>query len=166
MRAMRARTALIFTAAATLVVPAAAQPRAQETLVINVISVSVKGTPTRKDKPPKGASRGDTVTFRDSLLNAAAQFGKPKGVKVGTDGGTMTFTSRTSAEFKGLATLPGGTVTLNGKVAAAPDKKSIVIPITGGTGRFKSAKGFLLVGPGDRRALNTYSLTFPGGPVA
>jgi hypothetical protein len=161
---MRARTALVLAAFAALTVPLASQARTQDTLTIKVTSVSVKLTNT--DKPPKGASKGDTVVFRDNLLNAAAQFGKRIGAKVGTDRGTMTFTSKSAAVFKGSATLPGGTVTLDGKVMAGPDGKSLVIPVTGGTGRFKGATGFVLVGPGDKRSLNTYSLTFPTSPVA
>jgi hypothetical protein len=164
MRAMRARTALVLTAAGALLVPAAGQTRAQETLVLKVTSVSVKLAQT--DKPPKGASAGDTVTFKDDLLNAAAQFGKKVGAKVGTDQGTMTFSSKTTARFKGFATLPGGTVTLDGPVVSSVDGKSIIIPITGGTGRYKNAKGTVLVGPGSKRALNTYTLTFPVTPVA
>jgi hypothetical protein len=164
MREMRARTALALAAVAALVVPAFAQARTQDTLTLKVTSVSVELT--QKDKPPKGASKGDTIVFRDNLLNAAAQFGKAVGAKVGSDQGTMTFTSKTSAVFKGSATLPGGTVSLVGKVTTGPDGKSLVIPVTGGTGRFKGASGFVVVGPGDKRSLNTYSLTFPTTPVA
>jgi uncharacterized membrane protein len=162
---MRARTALALAALAVLAVPAAGQARPQDTtLTIKVTSVSVKLA--QKDVPPKGASKGDTVFFRDALLNAAAQFGKPAGAKVGSDHGTMTFTSKTAALFKGSATLPGGTVTLDGKVSGTSDGKSLVIPVTGGTGRFKGAHGVVVVGPGDKRSLNTYSLVIPTAPVA
>jgi hypothetical protein len=162
---MAARTVLVLAAVAALAVPVAGQARAQDTtLTIKVTSVSVKLT--QKDVPPKGASKGDTVVFRDDLLNAAAQFGKKAGVKVGSDQGTMTFTSKTAAVFKGAATLPGGTVTLDGKVSGASDGKSLVIPVTGGTGRFKGAHGVVLVGPGNKRSLNTYSLVIPTAPVA
>jgi hypothetical protein len=161
---MRVRFALALALVSALAVPVASQARTQDTLTIKVTSVSVKLKNT--DKPPKGASRGDTIVFQDNLLNAAAQFGKRVGAKVGTDHGTMTFTSKSAAIFKGAATLPGGTVTLDGKVMAGPDGKSLVIPVTGGTGRFKGATGFVLVGPGDKRSLNTYSLTFPTAPVA
>jgi hypothetical protein len=161
---MRVRTGLAAAALVALSVPVAGQARAQETLTIKVTSVSVKLT--QKDKPPKGASKGDTVVFEDNLLNAAAQFGKKVGAKVGTDRGTMTFTSKNAAFFNGLATLPGGTVNLDGKVSAGADGKSLVIPVKGGTGRYKGATGFVLVGPGDKRSLNTYTLTFPTTPVA
>jgi hypothetical protein len=158
------RVVLTLAAAAALLVPAAVQARATEALVIKVTSVST--SLKTHDATPKGPSKGDTVVFRDNLLNAAAQFGKKKGVKVGGDRGTMTYTSDHSARFLGKATLPGGTLTLKGQVLAAPDGKSLVIPVTGGTGRFKGARGAVLVGPGAKRSLNTYTLTLPLAPVA
>jgi hypothetical protein len=157
------RLALVL--ALALLAPAAAQARSDATLVIKVTSVSV--TQKTNDKPPKGTSKGDTIVFHDNLLNAAAsQFGKKSGAKVGIDRGTMTFTSAHAARFDGVATLPGGTLTLKGQVAASQDGKSLIIPVTGGTGRFKGAHGTLLVGPGVKRSLNTYTLTLPVAPVA
>jgi hypothetical protein len=165
MRGMRVLVAL----AVALLIPAAAQARAADTLVIKVTSVSI--SLQTHDKAPKGmptkASKGDTIVFHDNLLNAAVQFGKKSGAKVGTDGGTMTYTSDHSAKFLGTAHLPGGTLTLKGQVLAASDGKSLVIPVTGGTGRFKGAHGTVLVGPGAKRSLNTYTLVLPAtGPVA
>jgi hypothetical protein len=132
-------------------------------LTIKVTSVSLSVKPT--DVAPKGTSKGDTIEYRDRLLNAKTQFGHPKGAAVGSDHGTMTFTGAHTATFSGVAHLPGGTLQLGGKVVALPDK-SIVIPVTGGTGKFAKAKGYVLVGPGDKRALNTYTLALPTIPVA
>jgi hypothetical protein len=158
------RTALALLAAA-LLVPAAAQARATDTLVIKVTSVSI--TMKTTDTKPKGkANKGDKVVFHDNLVNAAAQFGRKSGVKVGTDEGTMTYTGAHSARFDGKATLPGGTLTLKGRVLASSDGKSLIIPVTGGTGRFKGAHGTVLVGPGSKRSLNTYTLQLPVSPVA
>jgi hypothetical protein len=157
---------LALVAVALLVPAAAGQARATDTLVVKVTSVSI-GEPKATDKAPKGASKGDTIVFHDNLVNAAVQFGKKKGVKVGTDRGTMTYTGAHTARFDGKATLPGGTLTLKGQVSASADGKSLIIPVTGGTGRFKGAKGAVLVGPGTTRSLNTYTLTLPdSGPVA
>jgi hypothetical protein len=161
---MPMRSALALIAALALLAPLAAQTRAQDTLVIKVTSVSIRLT--QKDKPPKGASKGDTIVFRDNLVNAARQFGKKVGAKVGTDKGTMTFTAKNAARFEGTATLPGGTLTLSGQVSGAPDGKSIIIPVTGGTGKYAGMHGVVLVGPGSKRSLNTYTLTVPTGPVA
>ena len=153
------RLALIAACAAAVAAPAASAG----TLEIVVTSVSLSVKPT--DVAPAGSSRGDTIAYRDRLVNAKAQFGRRNGAVVGSDHGTMTFTSAHTARFMGVAVLPGGTIRLEGKVVALPDK-SLVIPVTGGTGRFAKAKGFVLVGTGAKKALNTYTLTLPTIPVA
>jgi hypothetical protein len=160
---MRLRVAFALIAALALAAPLAAQAAEQRTVVIRVTSVSVKLTTA--DRPPKGASKGDTVHFTDSLVNAAAQFGKPKGAKVGTDSGTMTFLGPSSARFDGRAVLPGGTLRLRGALASA-GKGALTIPVVGGTGRFRGAHGQVLVGPGSKRSLNVYTLTLPLERVA
>jgi hypothetical protein len=141
---------------------AAAQAAQAEKLTISVTSVVVSSK--QRDVVPKGTSRGDTIAMRDRLLNAKAQFGKKRGAVVGSDHGTMTFTGPHTARFSGVAVLPGGTLRLSGNVV--PVTNGLVIPITGGTGRFARAKGFVVVGHGDRRAPNTYVLTLPTIPVA
>jgi hypothetical protein len=139
--------------AAAVFAPGAAAAK----LTIKVISVSISVKPT--DVAPKGASKGDTVVYRDRLLNA-------KGAVVGSDHGTMTFTSAHTATFAGVAVLPGGTLRLSGKVIPLPNK-SFAIAVTGGTGRFAKAKGYVVVGSGSgKRAPNTYALTIPEIPVA
>jgi hypothetical protein len=153
------RVSLLALVTALAVAPAAAAKK----LTIAVTSVSISIKPT--DVAPKGASKGDTVVYRDRLLNAKAQFGRAKGAAVGSDRGTMTFTGPHGARFSGVAVLPGGTLRLEGKVLPQPDK-SLAIPVSGGTGRFAKAKGFVLVGPGSKRALNIYALTLPAIPVA
>ena len=155
---MRLLVALALVAAA--VVAPAAQAK-KLTFVVTSVSISAK----QKDVAPTGTSKGDTIEYRDRLLNAKAQFGRAKGAAVGSDRGTMTFTSAHAATFSGVAVLPGGTLRLEGKVIALPGR-SLAIPVTGGTGRFAKAKGYVLVGPGTKRALNTYSLVLPEVPVA
>jgi hypothetical protein len=161
---MRANAVPAVIVAAALLAPLGAQARAQGTVVIKVTSVAV-GAPLFTDRAPKGASKGDMIVYKDDLLNAVAQFGKKQGVKVGTDSGTMTFTSKTSARFDGRAVLPGGTLTLRGPVISIAGG-GITIPVTGGTGKYKGAVGIVRVGSGQKRALNTYMLTLPLAPVA
>jgi hypothetical protein len=36
----------------------------------------------------------------------------------------------------------------------------------GGSGKYNGASGFLTIGPGTKRALNTYELTIPGASGA
>lgn len=152
------RLALVVAAAALVAAPAAQA----EKLTIAVTSVSVSARQT--DVLPKGTSKGDTIAMRDRLLNAKAQFGRKKGAVVGSDHGTMTFTGPHTARFSGVVVLPGGTLRLDGNVV--PVTNGLVIPVTGGTGRFAKAKGFVVVGHGDKTAPNTYVLTLPTIPVA
>jgi hypothetical protein len=152
------RLAVVAVLALAITTPANAK-----TLTIKVTSVSTFYKPT--DRAPKGTSKGDTIEYRDRLVNAAAQFGKKTGAPVGSDHGTMTFTGPHTARFVGLAALPGGTVTLNGQVVALPNN-SFAIPVTGGTGKYSGAKGYVVVGPGKKQALNTYALNLPEIPVA
>ncbi len=144
---------------------ALAASAAAATQTIQVISVTTKIT--RHDLAPKGTSKGDTITSSDRLLNAAAQFGRKKGSIVGSDTGTLTFTSSHTAMFSGHAALPGGTLILSGSVYTTSNG-SLVIPVTGGTGKFANVRGTLTVSPGNRRVLNTYHLIRPGvsAPVA
>jgi hypothetical protein len=150
------KRAFLVLALAALAWPGAAQA---ESLTIQVTSIVIKVDSI--DKRPKGASKGDRIVYRDRLVNAVRQFGKARGTHVGSDRGTMTFTSAHTARFDGSATLPGGTVRIKGPVRAVAGG-SIQIPVAGGTGRYADAKGTLTVGPGDKRALNVYRLTLPG----
>jgi Dirigent-like protein len=150
---------------ALAVVAAAAFAPAAEAKKVTIALTSVSISAKQNDVAPKGASKGDTIVYRDRLVNAKAQFGRAKGAPVGADRGTMTFTSAHAATFSGVAVLPGGTLKLEGKVIALPNR-SLAIPVTGGTGDFAKAKGYVLVGPGTKRALNTYTLTLPEIPVA
>jgi hypothetical protein len=149
---------VLVAAVAAVVVPTAQAER----LTIVVTSVSLSAKPT--DVAPKGTSKGDTIEYRDRLLNAKQQFGRAKGAAVGSDHGTMTFTSAHTATFSGVAVLPGGTLQLEGNVVSVG--KMLAIPVSGGTGRFAKAKGYVIVGPGEKRALNTYTLSIPKIPVA
>ena len=148
-------TRLICMAAlAALLLPTAASAARSRT--IDVISVTEKMV--AHDVGPKGASDGDTITYRDRLLNAGAQFGKKKGASIGTDTGKLTFTGVHSATYEGTATLPGGTIRLSGAVYSTSGG-GIVVPVVGGTGAFAHAQGTLTVGPGKDRVLNTYRVT-------
>jgi Dirigent-like protein len=152
------RVVVIAALGAALAAPTAQGGR----LTIVVTSVALSAKPV--DVAPKGSSKGDTIEYRDRLLNAKPQFGRAKGAVVGSDHGTMTFTGAHTATFSGVAVLPGGTLELRGRVVSVG--KSFAIPVSGGTGRFAKAKGYVLVGPGAKRALNTYMLSVPALPVA
>lgn len=163
---MRARIALLAVLVGVPAALAQTAGAAPPPKTFSVVSVSV-GNPVETDKPPKGPSKGDTIVFKDKLVNAKAQFGKKKGAVVGSDRGTMTFHTAHTASFDGVAVLPGGTVTLKGPVSGVggqPD--AMIIPVAGGTGKYSGATGYVFVGPGKTRSTNTYFLKYPTGPVA
>jgi hypothetical protein len=141
----------------------AAPVASAKTITLEVTSVGT--SVVSHDKAPKGASKGDTIVYHDSLLNVLSQFGLKKGAKVGSDHGTMTFTSPHAARFRGVADLPDGSLRIDGNVTALSNGY-LAIPITSGTGAYVGATGILIVGPGSKRALNVYRLTIASGNVA
>jgi hypothetical protein len=136
---------------------------------LTIVVDSIALTSVSHDRPPKGASKGDSIAFTDTLRNSAPQFGKAASADVGTDKGTMSFTSKTTARLMGTATLPNGTIEFDGAVVVNSDG-TISVAVVGGTGKYAHATGSLKVGKGTKIALNTYTLNFPGttdvGPVA
>ena len=153
---MRYRLAAIVCLA--LFAPAAAQA---QTVTIRLISLTT--LTLQHDKAPKGkGNKGDSIDFKDRLMNATRQFGKAKGKAVAFDAGIIRYTSATHQEMLVTATFPGvGTITYQGSLDHQPNG-DIVLPITGGTGGFKGAHGTVTIGPGEERAPNTYRVTVPG----
>lgn len=133
-----------------------------QTVTIQLISFTT--LTTQHDTPPKGkGNKGDSIDFKDLLLNdVARQFGKKKGKAVGYDAGIVRYTSATRQEMLVRATFPGvGTITFQG-VMEPRSNGDVVLPITGGTGGFKGARGTVTIGSGDQKAPNTYRVTVPG----
>jgi hypothetical protein len=153
----RAAPVLLFVALALAAFAVPASARA-ETLTIQVTSIVVKYTPV--DVRPKGTSAGDKVIQRNRLINAVRQFGKARGTHVGSDQGTVTWTSPHTERYDGVTRLPGGTLRVKGEVRRILGG-GIRIPVVGGTGRYRAASGMLFVAEGDRRALNVYRITLP-----
>src|SRR5262245_30404553 len=83
----------------TTTVTTTAAPAKQKRVTIRVMSVVTARH--AKDTPPNGASQGDTIHFRDRLLNRLPQFGKEVDEQVGTDRGTLTLTGPHTAHLEG-----------------------------------------------------------------
>jgi hypothetical protein len=150
---MRRQLVTLGVLAAVLGAPSAATAAAQ-TIRVTSVTISMLG----HDVKPKGPSAGDSVTYRDRLLNAAAQFGKKRGAVVGSDRGKLTYLTAHTATFTGRVMLPGGTLRLSGAVYSTP-AGGLLVPIVGGTGRYADARGTLTVGSGRDHVLNTYAFT-------
>jgi Dirigent-like protein len=141
-------------ACAAVTVPNAFAGADESSEVVRVVSVTT--TSKYVDKRPAGVGAGDVIVERDRLLNDRAQFGKPKGARVGWDTGRFTFVSAEVARFRGTAHLPGGTLTVKGRVRIA--NPNGVLTLVGGTGAWAHARGSVTVRdlPGDKRVLNVY----------
>jgi len=113
------------------------------------------------DFQPKGLSAGDHIRMTDRLYNLSAQFGKPRGSLVGSDSGTMKIrTGKRTADFRGVARLPGGTIAVGGRVSLT--RQSSTVPVVGGTGHFAHARGTVVVSQADNNGrANVFRLTLP-----
>ncbi len=127
--------------------------------------VSITTSESSIDLPPRKASVGDRQLFTSKLLNARAQFGKPKGAVVGSDRGTVTLTSAMRANLRTVVKLPGGTLTVSGLLRVA-GKGGVSTAVVAGTGIFAGAHGTLTIPAptGPKTALNIYRLSY--APVA
>jgi hypothetical protein len=155
------RAALAAVAGLALVAPAASAAAATQTILVTSVTIVAAS----HDVKPAGPSKGDTVTARDHLLNAAPQFGRKTGATVGSDSAVVTLGSADAATIKGRVTLPGGTITISGSVTPLANG-GLIAPVTGGTGAFAHVRGTLTVGPGKDHVLNTYRLSRSNGFVA
>jgi hypothetical protein len=129
--------------------------------VVKIQLTSVTTVVQPHDTKPKGkANKGDSIDFKDLLLNRVAQFGKPKGQPVAYDVGHLVYRSATDRRIRVTATFPGiGTITYVGDFTSN-SSATTVVHITGGTGGFKGAKGTVTIGPGSKAA-NIYVVIVP-----
>lgn len=146
---------------------AALAPAGQAKGPVTITVVSHVRVSIPHDIAPKGReNKGDYLKYQSLLLNSGPQFGKKKGVPVGWDKGTLTYLSPTLARFNGSAHFPGqGTITYRGVMKDIGHGNSS-IAIVGGGGKYTGARGILIIGPGDLKALNTFRFTVPSGAVA
>jgi hypothetical protein len=127
--------------------------------------VSITTSESSIDVPPRNASVGDRQLFTSRLINARAQFGKPKGAVVGSDRGTISLTSAMSANIRTVVKLPGGTLTVSGLLRVA-GKGGVSSAVVAGTGIFAGARGTLTIPAptSPKSAINIYRLSY--GPIA
>jgi hypothetical protein len=127
-----------------------------------------QGPTAHQAHPPDGAV-GDTYRSTLVLRNAGiAQLGAGRHEKVGSMvlGYTIrkqcsAFSKRcvATADFDTATSLPGGKVLAGGRSISIATP-NIRIPVTGGTGRFEHARGWVTISPNSTR-ISTYELTLP-----
>ena len=132
---------ILLLAAIVAASPASAASSRSGLTVVRVVSTVI--SKHDRDVAPKGWSAGDSVAFSDKLTNAVAQFGRSKGVRVGSDQGVVRFVKRGVITLTGTATLPDGTIRIKGRISPRPH--GYVVPVSGGTGRYASARGTVKV---------------------
>jgi hypothetical protein len=99
----------------------------------HALKIHVRETATftsQVDQPPSGPSAGDTFTFTGTLV----------GDRSGTEQGSCTFVTATSAQCSISAFLANGQLVFDGRLPF--DQTHFQVPLTGGTGRFARARGF------------------------
>jgi hypothetical protein len=153
---MRRAAGALLVLAALALAPAALAQR----LTLEVTSKVVQAH--AHDIAPKGKpNKGDSIDFRDLLLNRTALFGKKRGKAVAYDVGTVTYTSSTATRMDVVATFPGiGTIRYGGPFVSGKDGNT-VLTVTGGTGAFAGVTGTVTIGPGATKGANTYVLDVP-----
>jgi hypothetical protein len=156
---------LALVPALLLVVPSASATKAagEKRMTFTVKSFVRIAKP--HDFPPKGKeNRGDYLEIRSLLVSIGPVFnvGK-KNVPVGWDNATLVYLDgKGKARLRGKAVLRGqGTILYRGIMKDLPGGKTSV-PIVDGSGKFRGAKGVLIIGPGQLKALNTFRLRLPG----
>ena len=97
----------------------AARSSGSKTMTIRLVSVTTQHK-VLVDRAPKQFSIGDVIQAKSTLRNEVAQFGRPKGARVGTDVATFAVVSRTRGHVKVTTTLPGGTLRAAGRIGQEP----------------------------------------------
>jgi hypothetical protein len=153
--AMRLPPALALVSAAVILTASA------EAATVKIQLTSVTTVVQQHDTKPMGKpNKGDSIDFKDLLLNRVAQFGKAKGQPVAYDVGHLVYRSATDRRITVVATFPGiGTITYVGDFTDN-SSPTTVMRITAGTGGFKGARGTVTIGPGTK-ASNIYVVTVP-----
>jgi hypothetical protein len=132
-------------------------------------SFKTRQGPTMVEAHPPSGEVGDTFESSLSLVNRKTrQFGlAPRAVA-----GAMRFSYTirhqcaaftpsciATADFATVSTLPGGTLVANGsRISIA--QPTITIPVVGGTGRYKEARGTISISPGSTKR-SVFTLTLP-----
>jgi hypothetical protein len=131
-------------------------------MTIRLISTDRVDAKIITDRAPVGqASTGDLIVTTATLRNAVPQFGRRKGVIVGSDTTVFRIRSRTQADLIVETDLPGGSLRGAGRVRLGPEQ---TYRVTGGKGRFAKARGTgesLALGPQSSRRLKIYRLRLP-----
>jgi len=160
------RLTLVLALSLLLLAPPA-RARQEETSTTLAIRLIVTPADSRYliDRAPKGyPNKGDVIRERSTLLNAVAQFGRPKRVIVGSDVWitTIAIAPFGKVDVKATTTIPGGTIRAAGTVTAA--QTTATFRVVGGTGKYANVRGTISLRnleANGTRGLAVYRLRLP-----
>lgn len=125
--------------------------------------------PTMVEAHPPSGEVGDTFDSSLSLVNRrAAQLGFAPHAVAGSMRFSYTIRHQcaafipsctATADFATVSTLPGGTVVANGSQISIAEP-TITIPVVGGTGLYKGARGTISISPSSTKR-SVFTLTLP-----
>ena len=141
-RTILAVLSLAAVAAAALALSGTASSHAAATRTLRFTDLS------RGDTMVDGAPRvGGRLIFADVLFNAAPQFGKPAGARVGSAEGVCTIVSDTKGQCTITAHVPDGEIVAMGAIVASDRPHVDRYGIVGGAGAYGSARGTVSARP-------------------
>jgi len=133
---------------------------------MNITLKIIQGVTIRHPHPPDGDA-GDVFSVDLKLLTIKNDFDAAPNTRVGN----MSFSyllhgscsvagngCKGTVDIKTMTKLPGGTITAEAN--STPIKQPFVVAIKSGTGRYKGAKGSVVIAP-DGAARNVYNITLP-----
>ncbi len=120
-----------------------------------------KGQPINGFMFDRQPAAGDQFPISENIYKWA---GTKKGAAAGHDQGIATFvnvghTSQTTL-FTVTAYLSGGTIIVDGMAKTINGPSSLTLPITGGTGKYAGARGYVVVRPLGNGSGNNSNLEF------
>jgi len=139
---------------------------AQAASKMNITLKIIQGVTIRHPHPPDGDA-GDVFSVDLKLLTIKNDFDAAPNTRVGNMSFSYLLHGSCSVAGNGckgtvdittMTKLPGGTITAEAR--STPIKQPFVVAIKSGTGRYKGAKGNVVIAP-DGAARNVYNITLP-----
>jgi hypothetical protein len=148
-----AASCIVLSASAAVASPAAVGP-GKPTLTLNYLDITTAQfaafPPNRRPQP------GDRFFFHDDFYQWN---GTKRGAHIGYANGSAMFMLGNAVQISAVGHLPGGTLTVVGETG---NQRVSVFAVVGGTGRYATARGELIVrslgGPNSNKSTNTILL--------
>ena len=157
---------LVLALAATAVAAGQGARGSHQASKMNITLKILQGVTVRHAHPPDGDA-GDVFSVDLTLVTVKNDFDAAPNTRIGNMSFSYLLHGSCSVAGNGckgtvdidtMTKLPGGTITAVAK--GTPIKQPFVVSIKSGTGRYKGAKGTVVIAP-DGAARNVYNITLP-----